>query len=517
MMSPVVVDGRVTREKLEELLRLGAEHTELEFKTFLDLSSSEHLLNLVKTLIGMANAGSGGYVVVGANDDGTAARSSEPVDVGAFDSADLAQAVARHVVTAPVIVSQHHDVDGWLMVLIHVAPTSNHLPCIVSKPGEYALSDGKRMKQVLKQGVIYVREGTRTDAASEGHWPALLSRYRANVLAESRQDIDTLIRAVVERLGSSEGEGSVLPPLVLDMEDATFVEAVDLHLGSKKGKVELRRFVNSSRAAIAGSNPNESARDRALTKFAYIAIRAVEFGARRVFGDVIDALHEEYVRAATGSDIPPAGGRAAYFLAVALRLLAVGAYVVRMSAWWAVVPLVDRAVDNYHLIWLRHAITFAARADLLSGGGRGDALLLIQARALVVERPELCADLGPIPPVAAGEEFLANDHALNSLCQFDFLWCVVAKLIHPEERDGALFYTSCAGLYQNRTQPIILRLATSEDLRTRLSAEHSVEEWAAALETVLTYATTQSSQYNRWWDGAASDQRIVQFVSAAAQ
>jgi hypothetical protein len=60
MTSPVVVDGRVTREKLDELLRLAAEHTELEFKSFLDLSTPEHLLNLVKTLIGMANAGSGG-------------------------------------------------------------------------------------------------------------------------------------------------------------------------------------------------------------------------------------------------------------------------------------------------------------------------------------------------------------------------------------------------------------------------------------------------------------------------
>lgn len=56
------------------------------------------------------------------------------------------------------------------------------------------------MKVVLQEGVIYVREGTRTVAASEGHWSALLSRYRTTVIAEARQDIDTLIRTVVESL-----------------------------------------------------------------------------------------------------------------------------------------------------------------------------------------------------------------------------------------------------------------------------------------------------------------------------
>ena len=50
--SPVVVDGRVSREKLDELLGLGAEHTELDFKRSLNLTDSAHRLGLVKDLIG---------------------------------------------------------------------------------------------------------------------------------------------------------------------------------------------------------------------------------------------------------------------------------------------------------------------------------------------------------------------------------------------------------------------------------------------------------------------------------
>lgn len=514
MTSPVVVDGRVTREKLDELLRLGAEHAELDFKTSLDLTEQAHRLGLMKDLIGMGNSATGGYIVVGANEDGTAAVDSDPVDVGKFDSADLAQAVGRHVVTAPVISSQHHDVDGWTMVLIHVAPAPHHLPCIISKSGEYAHPGGKGMKVVLQEGVIYVREGTRTVAASEGHWSALLSRYRTTVIAEARQDIDTLIRTVVESLRTAP-DGPRLPPVALTMEDRTFVEAVDAHLGSKGGKAKLRRFIRSSRAVISVTNPDEAGRDEALTKFAYVAVRAIEFASRRIFEDVIQVLHDEYVAAASGETAVSAGERAAYFLAVALRLMAVGAYVLRAEAWWAVVCLVDRPVDDYHLIWLRHAITFASRAELLSGDGRGDALLLVKARSLVVNHPELSPDIGPVRVVRSNEEFMANDVALNSLCQFDFLWCVTAKLQHPEARDGALFYPSCAALYQNRTQPIILRLATSDPVRSSVSSEHSASEWGKAMADVLHVATTQSAHYNNWWDGAAYDQRVASFVAAS--
>lgn len=94
MAAPVVVDGRVAREKLDELLRLAVEHTELE--SFLDLSNPAHILNVVKNLIGMANAGSGGDVVVGVNDEGTPARASEPVQVSTRGSSSQASRARKY-------------------------------------------------------------------------------------------------------------------------------------------------------------------------------------------------------------------------------------------------------------------------------------------------------------------------------------------------------------------------------------------------------------------------------------
>lgn len=510
MTSPVVVDGRVSREKLEELLRLGAEHAELDFKTSLDLGEPAHRLGLVKDIIGMGNSAVGGYIVIGANEDGTPALSSDPVNADQFDSADLAQAVSRHVMTSPVVISQHHEVDGWTMVLIHVAPAPHHLPCIIAKPGEYPHPGGKGMKVVLQEGVIYVREGTHTVAASDGQWTTLLTRYRANVIAETRQDIDILIRTVVESLGTPAG-GMRLPPLALDMEESTFAEAVDAHLVSDEGRVKLRRFIRSCRGVVSITHPNDDERDHALTRLAVVAVHAVEFDARNTFEDVIKVLHAAYTQALRHGT--PA---AAFWLAVALRVMAVGAFVLRAEAWWAVVPLVDRPVDDYHAIWLRHALTYASRAGLLSGGRREDALFLVKARALIVAHPELSPDVDGARAVSPDEEFEAGDVVLNTLCQFDFLWCVTARLRHPDKPDGSLFFPSCAALYQDRTQPVIVRLATSESLRRGVSAEHSGGQWATAMDEVLSFATRQSAHYNNWWDGADYDPRVASFIAQGA-
>lgn len=514
MASPVVVDGRLTREKLDELLSLAAEHSELDFKASLDLTDAPHRLGLVKDIIALANTGTGGYIIVGANEDGSAARDRQPVDARRFDSADLAQLVSRHVVAAPIVAAQTHEVDGWTFVLIHVAPSTNNLPCIIDSSGEYDRGDG-RMKTVLQEGVLYVREGTHTVTATDAHWAQLLGRYRAAIMAESREGIDALIRKVVEGLGENVG-GQRLSPLALEMDDETFIEAVEPYLDKPEGERRLRRFVRSVKADISVSNPDEQARSNALNKLAAVAVQAVFAESRETFETVIKTIHEAYEASVEGyeGDYSPAP-RAAYWLDVALRLVCIGAAALRDEAWWTMVPLVDRRGNWYHPGWIRHALVQASRAGLLSGGTREDALMLVKARALAAAHPVLCPDIRAVREVGAGEEFEHNDVLLNSMCQFDFTWCVVARLLHPEEGDSRLFYPSCAALFQDRTQPIIVRLATSAELRTAVFPDRTDEDWAGAMKRVLIVAEQQSHHSGGWWDGADYDQRVEAFVALA--
>jgi hypothetical protein len=515
MSSPVVVDGRLTREKLDELLLLAAEHPELDFKRSIDLTEPHHRLGLVKDIIALANTGTGGYIVVGANEDGTAARDHSPVDASRFDSADLAQAVARHVISAPIVSSQSHELDGWMFVLIHVAPSVSGLPCIISKSGEYQADKG--MKVVLREGVLYLREGTRTVTGTDAHWTTLLSRYRGAVIAEAREGIDALIRKVVEGMGESVG-GRQLLPLALEMDDETFTEALEPYLDTDDGQRRLRRFVRSVRADIGASNLDEAARANALNKLAVVAIQAVLADAQDTFEATITTLHEAYEATVEGNDgdYGPAP-RAAYWLDVALRLICIGAAALREEAWWAIVPLVNRRGSSYHPGWIRHALVQASRAGLLSGGTREDALMLVKARALAAAQPALCPDLRDVNAVGEGEGFGDSDRLLNSMCQFDFMWCVVARLLNPEDGDSKLFYPSCAALFQDRTQPIIVRLATSSELRETIFEARKDSDWADAMKRVLQVAEQQSHQYGgAWWDGADYDPRVESFVSQAS-
>lgn len=510
MVSPAVVDGRLTREKLDELLGLAAEHAELDFKTTLDLSDPGHRLGLLKDLIAMANSGTGGYVVVGANEDGTAATEHALIDPRQFDSADLAQQVARHVITAPIVTSQTHEVNGHPMVLIHVAPNDSGLPAIISSTGEYAI--GKRMKVILVEGVLYVREGTRNVAATDAHWPQLLSRYRSGVVAETREHIDVLIAKVVDGLGESTG-GARLVPLAVEMEEVTYADAVLPYFDSPEGQNKLRRFLRTLRGAASVGNTDASSQEAALNKLCISIVQALHSDSRESFDVALNIIYDIYIESVGSFDGDYATQTTAvYWLDVLLRLLAIGATAVAARAWWAVEPLVNKGVSEQYPVWFRHAIVHASRANLLSGGSREAAMVLVRARALVVANPALAPGLEGAEEVPEDQELPQNDALLNALCQFDYLWCTVAVASHPDKDDPQLFYPSCSALFQERTNPIITLLAMSDGARQNILPTVPSKGWAEAMNRVMEVAVHQSHQYRAWWGGFGYDYKVETFV-----
>ena len=72
----IVVDGRTDKEKLFELLNAGGECDELDFKETLDLSNKLDALDFIKDAVSMCNRYPGGYIIVGADNDGRPSASS---------------------------------------------------------------------------------------------------------------------------------------------------------------------------------------------------------------------------------------------------------------------------------------------------------------------------------------------------------------------------------------------------------------------------------------------------------
>ena len=83
LRRPVALDGTVTLERLHEILALGTEYAEVDFKTKIDPSSKESTIELAADVGAMQVRG--GYIVVGVDNSGKPMNGLDGIDVKLFD------------------------------------------------------------------------------------------------------------------------------------------------------------------------------------------------------------------------------------------------------------------------------------------------------------------------------------------------------------------------------------------------------------------------------------------------
>ncbi|WP_299928933.1 ATP-binding protein [uncultured Nocardioides sp.] len=519
----IVVDGRTDEEKLLELLTAGAEETALDFKSTLDLSgrASKDSLEFAKDAISLGNLPAGGYIVVGVNDKGAPAHDQAAIAVDQFDSADLRQKVARFV-DAPVnIISQHHVVEGRDVVLIYVGPNPDGLPVPVSIIGQYMKGDGKSVT-VFSEGEVLIREGTSNVRLRYSHWNQLLARYRERIKAEARRDADELVRRVVEGFRGSGPGAALVVPLDPGMDDQTLTEAL-ITLFESGSTVRVQEFLNEAAIrAGAGDTGQRDDRLRALDQIAAIACQAVLYDQHDTFRLAIVALERAYkARLLSPSRVGNLGGdrdRAQHYLDVFIRGLGIGSLAVRRGSWDLLPDLANRAIDEGGYVWtswFRHALTMASRANLLNGpqgqdrGGQAISL----ARALVSGAPHLRPDYPAGTDLPREEELTHDDWLLNSLCEFDLWWCILAVAARKgDDSMSAAFYPSCSAFHQWRSHPTLRHIATESHVRAVAFPDASDQVIANSMVTVLDVAIRQSHLYGGWWDGIGADAEVAAFV-----
>lgn len=521
----IVVDGRTDEEKLLELLATGAEDTALDFKATVDLSrgSSRSALEFVKDAIAMANLPTGGYLVIGVDDRGKPAHGEQPVNVAQFDSAKLRDRIARYVEAQVHVIAQAHVVEGREVVLIYVRPDESGLPVPMSAIGQYDDGSGA-MKTVFSEGEVLIREGTSNVRLRYAHWGTLLSRYRERVRDEARADVDRFVARLAAQLDPRNQSGTAVL-LDVAMDDHALTEAIPAAFEAAT-PVSLQRFLNAATHVIAGESDIGVSKDRALDLIAAVACQAALFDRPAEFTTAVGALWSAYEAVPFPADGVRLAGKdaehAAHELGVILRVFAVGAAVVRMQRWSLLSRLVDHPVQvspRYtYGTWLRHALVQAARANLLldeQGAERGGQALSL-ARRLVANTRLLRPDRGAQAPVTDWEELADDDWILNSLCQFDVLWCVLARALARGGGHGSQFYPSCAAFHQYRAQPVLDKIVSDDGARRDTFGSLPDKSIADAITDVLELAVDQSHNYGGWWGGLEESPRVAQFVAAQA-
>ncbi|ADG76519.1 hypothetical protein Cfla_3648 [Cellulomonas flavigena DSM 20109] len=477
-MPPFAVDGAVDEEKLHELLAVATELDELDYKATLDLSKGadrKHRVEFVKDVAALSSLPHGGYLVVGVNGKGQPAHDQPAIEPAHFDTATLTDIVTSEVDGRVTIRAAVHRIDDRDVALVYVGSTQDGYPVVCKKTGEYSLPSGKQCV-VYRRGDTFTRGGTQSRRIEHRDWPAVLLNLRARARAEAATETQEVIARLAEQFRREPGEQPVVIDVAMSPEDfeAAVVDALE-----RKQTAAVRRAVDSARVLVASAWTDvDRARDvqRGLDRLCSVAGVALGNDDLQLFEVVIKALYRVYKGALMmAHETYPSQAHpkeaALLWREIAARLLTILGAAVRAERWAFVRPLVLKSIGTTYsyATWLRHAVTEASRANLLVSqtGEPARGALVRFAREAVQGIPALCNDVDAVP-FDFDEPPASHDELLDSICQGDFLWCVIvhAATTAADSTDGRQhFYPSCSGLYAHRTAPIAEVLATDEVAR----------------------------------------------------
>lgn len=514
--SPVVVDGVVNREKVAQLLSLGAEYPELDFKSRIDPGERPGAVQLAKHVGAMRVKG--GYIVLGVDDQGNPTGAMDDVDERSFDEANLAPKLERYLEGIDLRV-QVFTLAGNRVVLLCVLPSPDG--CTFFKcDGKYTRDDGKEVV-AFREGDVFWRDGTRSVRITRhGFEEVIKTRIegaKAQWLEEQhgirRREVEldeigeTTVVADQSQQTTAGGEGRGRPPLDhLNLElDPRDLARVTLDLARDGDTVGFNYLLNEgvarARALIEGKDLESGLADL-LDRLACLAATLLIHEQDEWFDRVVQALVKIYGLAFGEGDarrfgysthIDPQEVGPRVWLAVIERVFALGGLATRLERWEAVrtltlqlpKPLVQ---DGYDRNWLRHALTMASRADHLQeerdGGQKVSLSLLSLARNVV-------AGLECLRP----DGLQADDDAIfTDLAQFDLLSNLIA-IDAAKDTDGRVFYPNFARFRQERIQPIADRIVTDRGLRGELFENGDVV-LAQALVEVGSRASSEGWQFD---------------------
>jgi len=268
----------------------------------------------------------------------------------------------------------------------------------------------------------------------------------------------------------------------------------------RSGDTRIRHFLSQ----LPGFATDEERYIEALDKATIIAVQALFLDKNDIADLTITSLFNMY------KQLKPRDPSKQ--LAIIVRCYIIGAAAVRCEAWETVSHLVLQPyppkIDAFTYVytsWIRHGQVEASRAELFPADDRGS-LMIPPARLLTIEHSAMRPDISDIA-VNTEEVVPAGDFLLNSLCQFDILYCVI---VAANEMHKGNAYPASSAFKQDRTYPILTRLINDENMRHQLFPEKNDSQVAEALFEVIRTARQQSIQSpNAWW----WDEGVLSFIN----
>ena len=480
-----VVEPTAGDEKLRQLLAEGHESPSLDYKSTVDLSVHHDVVELVKDLAAMRAEALGGYIVVGAADDGTPTDGlSDDRKAALFDEATLRGKVGKYLSEPLQLLAGLHVVDGHRYACVYVGPTERGFEVL-------RLEGTHDKKTVFQAGDVFVRRGTasvRWNAAdAEERLQRFARRQREEWRREIREDLREIFNAGEAGQRVARGPAGAYTWQL----DAETFGAATLELLRSNDDIPIRRFLLQSPGEL--SRLRSEGRDEdvsvVLDRTACVAALGVELQRPEWLKLSATTLTQAYELGMDGEGLsrPEDPRNVGLWLAILARVYGLGALAVRLHDWSSVRALAvarpaGRDFDTYWQSWLRHAQVQAYRANILDQQTGVLATAHNEIRRLECLRPD----------VAEGDE-----RVLSSLCQFDLL-AAVAVSSARRRIDSSSYYTNFAPYYPSRSLPAVRRLLEDGDARRAIAGDLTDTQLAIVLQVLFVTAAKEGRLLGGW-------------------
>ncbi len=175
---------------LKRAATAAKESKHLDFKREFDISSAEAWCEVIKDVVALANSG-GGIIVFGVADDGGNFE-FDGTELAAYDTADIANRIARYTGNRSVEVEIIEIKRGKETRPAFVVSDAE-VPIVFTKPGTYDIGGG-RQKTAFGQGTIYFRHGSKSEPGNRDD----LASWRDREIMKARKSWLSGIRKVVK-------------------------------------------------------------------------------------------------------------------------------------------------------------------------------------------------------------------------------------------------------------------------------------------------------------------------------
>lgn len=354
---------------------------------------------MARDLAAMRSNPRGGYLVYGVDKNGHPARTQPPITPEHFDEAEIRQKVEKFLGKGFELAASVHVKDGWPIAVVYVHRAPYGLSPM-EQNGDYQGQPNNSPR--FKKGDIFVRHGTQVARLAHSDIPRLvrpeLDAARRQAQTEYSEIVTTLQHADAGSRIAQGTVGALTWKLPQEEFDAGVIQAI-----RSDDRVVLRAMllpVVGAANALVSNRQNRSDLLTLLDRVASAAALAIAFEHDWLLEQSLATLKRIYALCDRRTGYPR--GNVAIstpdlLLAVASRIEASGALAIRLELWSAARSLtLHPSWDGYYISWLRHAITEASRANLLTES-RGDrtvpASFVSFAYDLVNNLPALRPDL----------------------------------------------------------------------------------------------------------------------------